>query len=51
MLLRAGHSSLVLHHKGHLLVYLSGVPEIYGADARPKKLEWMLRQAKSVACK
>ncbi len=32
-----------------LLGYLRGVPEIYGADARPKKLEWMLRQAKSVA--
>ncbi|HEY6169304.1 MAG TPA: YfbK domain-containing protein, partial [Verrucomicrobiae bacterium] len=34
-----------------LLSYLSGVPEIYGADARPKKLEWMIRQAKSVAGK
>jgi Mg-chelatase subunit ChlD len=34
-----------------LLACLSGVPEIYGADARPKKLEWMLRQAKSVAGK
>jgi hypothetical protein len=32
-----------------LLGYLSGVPEVYGADARPKKLEWMIRQAKSVA--
>ena len=31
-----------------LLNYLSGVPEIYGADARPKKLEWMIRQAKSI---
>jgi len=31
-----------------LLSYLSGVPEIYGADARPKKLEWMIRQAKSI---
>jgi Mg-chelatase subunit ChlD len=31
-----------------LLSYLSGVPEVYGADARPKKLEWMIRQAKSV---
>src|ERR1043165_9467635 len=27
-----------------LLRYLSGVPEVYGADARPKKLEWMIRQ-------
>src|SRR6185436_343003 len=34
-----------------LLGYLSGVPEVYGADARPKKLEWMIRQAKSVAGK
>jgi len=31
-----------------LLNYLSGVPEIYGADGRPKKLEWMIRQAKSI---
>ncbi len=31
-----------------LLGYLSGVPEIYGADARPKKLEWMIRQARSL---
>ena len=34
-----------------LLGYISGVPEIYGADARPKKLEWMIRQAKSIAGK
>jgi Mg-chelatase subunit ChlD/type II secretory pathway pseudopilin PulG len=34
-----------------LLGYLSGVPEVYGADARPKKLEWMIRQAKSLAGK
>jgi Mg-chelatase subunit ChlD/uncharacterized membrane protein YgcG len=34
-----------------LLNYLGGVPEVYGADARPKKLEWMIRQAKSVAGK
>ena len=34
-----------------LLSYLSGVPEVYGADARPKKLEWMIRQAKSIAGK
>lgn len=31
-----------------LLRYLGGVPEVYGADGRPKKLEWMIRQAKSV---
>jgi anti-sigma factor RsiW len=34
-----------------LLGYLGGVPEVYGADARPKKLEWMIRQAKSIAGK
>jgi len=34
-----------------LLGYLGGVPEICGADARPKKLEWMIRQAKSIAGK
>jgi len=32
-----------------LLGYLSGVPELYGADARPKKLEWMIRQAESIS--
>jgi Ca-activated chloride channel homolog len=31
-----------------LLGCLRGVPEVFGADARPKKLEWMIRQAKSV---
>ena len=34
-----------------LLKSLSGVPQIYGADARPKKLEWMIRQAKSLSGK
>jgi len=34
-----------------LLEYLRGVPGVYGADARPKKLEWMIRQAKSIAGK
>jgi Mg-chelatase subunit ChlD len=34
-----------------LLAYMRGVPEIYGADARPKNLEWMIRQAKSIAGK
>jgi secreted protein with Ig-like and vWFA domain/uncharacterized protein involved in exopolysaccharide biosynthesis len=34
-----------------LLGYLGGVPEKYGADARPKKLEWMIRQAGSIAGK
>ena len=34
-----------------LLGYMRGVPESYGADERPKKLEWMVRQAKSLAGK
>jgi hypothetical protein len=32
-----------------LLGLLSGVPAIYGADSRPKKLEWMIRQAHSLS--
>lgn len=31
-----------------LLKYLNGVPEIYGADDRPKQLETMIREAKSL---
>jgi len=34
-----------------LLGYLRGVPEVYGADARPRKLEWMIRQAQSLSGK
>ncbi|HZR19948.1 MAG TPA: von Willebrand factor type A domain-containing protein [Verrucomicrobiae bacterium] len=34
-----------------LLVYLNGVPAVYGADARPQKLEWMIRQAKAISGK
>jgi Mg-chelatase subunit ChlD len=34
-----------------LLGYLGNVPEAFSADPRPKKLEWMIRQAKSVAGK
>ena len=34
-----------------LLAYLNSIPEIYGADARPKTLEWMIRQVKSLAPK
>lgn len=34
-----------------LLQVLSGVPETYGADPRPKRLEWMIRQAKSISGK
>jgi Mg-chelatase subunit ChlD len=34
-----------------LLQILSGVPETYGADPRPKRLEWMIRQAKSISGK
>jgi hypothetical protein len=36
---------------GRLLAYLSGVPEVYGADERPKRLEWMIRQAQSLVGK
>ncbi|HSI16099.1 MAG TPA: von Willebrand factor type A domain-containing protein [Chthoniobacter sp.] len=32
-----------------LLNILSGVPPIYGADPRPMKLEWMIRQVRSVS--
>ena len=32
-----------------LLGLLNGVPAIFGADARPQKLEWMIRQAKSIS--
>ena len=35
-------------HPNNLLGYLRGVPEVYGADGRPKKLEWMIRQAQSL---
>ncbi|HEY3900481.1 MAG TPA: von Willebrand factor type A domain-containing protein [Chthoniobacter sp.] len=31
-----------------LLSLLDGVPAIYGADPRPQKLEWMIRQARSL---
>ena len=34
-----------------LLGLMSGVPEVFGADTRPKKLEWMIRQAKSISGK
>ena len=34
-----------------LLEYLRGVPEVFGADGRAKKLEWMIRQAKAIAGK
>jgi len=32
-----------------LITQLSGVPEAYPADPRPKQLEWMIRQAKSLS--
>lgn len=32
-----------------LLQQLAGVPEAYPADPRPKQLEWMIRQAKSLS--
>ena len=31
-----------------VLNVLRGVPEVFGADSRPKTLEWMIRQAKSI---
>ncbi len=31
-----------------VLGVMSGVPEVFGADSRPKKLEWMIRQAKGI---
>jgi hypothetical protein len=31
-----------------VLSVLSGVPEVFGADSRPKTLEWMIRQARSI---
>jgi Mg-chelatase subunit ChlD len=34
-----------------LLSYINGVPKVYGADDRPAKLEWMIRQAKSISGK
>jgi Mg-chelatase subunit ChlD len=34
-----------------LLGYLNGVPQVYGADPRPARLEWMIRQAKSISGK
>jgi len=34
-----------------LLGYLRGVPEAYGADGRPKALETMIREAKSISGK
>ncbi len=34
-----------------LLGYLRGVPELWPSDPRPKKLEWMIRQAGSLTAK
>lgn len=34
-----------------LLGLLSGAPEHFGADSRPQRLEWMIRQAKSLSGK
>jgi secreted protein with Ig-like and vWFA domain len=34
-----------------LLNYLSGVPQFYRIDERPKQLEWLIREAKSVSGK
>jgi len=32
-----------------LLEYLAGVPDAFSPDPRPKQLEWMIRQAKSIS--
>ncbi len=32
-----------------LLGMINGIPAIYGADPRPSRLEWMIRQAKSIS--
>jgi Mg-chelatase subunit ChlD len=34
-----------------LLSFLSGVASVYGADPRPQKIEWMIRQAKALSGK
>jgi len=34
-----------------LLKYLAGVPQVYGADTRPAKLESMIREARSISGK
>jgi Mg-chelatase subunit ChlD len=34
-----------------LIMYLSGVSTVYGADPGPQKLEWMVRQAKAITGK
>jgi Mg-chelatase subunit ChlD len=34
-----------------LLSYLRGVPAVFGADPRPQKLEWMIRQTKALVGK
>jgi Mg-chelatase subunit ChlD len=34
-----------------LIHYLNGIPAVYGADSRPQKLEWMIRQAKALSGK
>lgn len=45
----AGSPFLTDVSSDRLLTYLRGVPEAYGADKRPQKLEWMLRQTKSLS--
>jgi secreted protein with Ig-like and vWFA domain len=34
-----------------LISLMNGVPEVFGKDERPQKLEWMIRQAKSLGAK
>gem|GEM_PF-3837847 len=45
----AGHPCAAEVSTDRLLALLAGVPEFYGADNRPARLEWMIRQAKSIS--
>ncbi len=45
----AGSPFAVEVNPDRLLLLLGGVTASYGADQRPKKLEWMIRQAKSIS--
>ena len=47
MLAQSPFAAEVSPHR--LLGMINGIPAIYGADPRPGKLEWMIRQAKSIS--
>lgn len=46
-----GRNSAAEVSPDRLLECLNGVPAAYGADPRPQKLEWMIRQAKAISGK